>query len=750
MKKNLILFAAVLLLPVCAFAQDCGPFMIGKSSSRTVEELIQGRISGLDVSSQTGSSISAVSTIIRGVNSLQTPSSPLWVVDGVIIADPFDVDDPLWDSGARVYSAPQNSFLGIDVNDIESVEILKDLSATAIYGSQGANGVIIINTRISKPLTSPLGLEWNSNVALSDGGYISHNHNASFSGTSGRTNYYVSGFYRSSDENDAESQRGGFRFNFNSKANSVLKLGLNASMSIVSADALNPLLSADADIDDHTGEYRTTDGCYVMFNPFRGFNLKADLGIDYRVKRRYYWYGPSVGPGIEKNGAASISTYADFCYNSSISASYNRYFGKSKVDLLVSAGAMGSSVNTKVMCGYNFFDYSLRSKGMSLASGTSTNRDNGWEETTLSGCFRARYDYGSIAGIEISARADRNSLSNLGFIVYPAVSVHTDILSILPDKLSWLSSLVMTAGWGKAGYDDYVPYLWMDRFTRNCPEVDANYQAFYNGFFSGMSSEWNLGLDASILDGRVNAAIKYYSKSTRESLRFYCKGEEFGTSGHWIFCSPEELFSECGAISNRGLELDLSADIIKNDDWHWIAALNAARNINVVVETPGLDSPVDPLCGLWTTSNIVSLPAHSLVGYELDESGYYRDLTTDGNITEVDMKYLASACPDFVFGLSTVLCYRRFTFDALVCGRIGASYFDYGAMIEDRSMPSTKYVRSADVVKPTRIALSYDVPLKSDSIGLDLSLSTINRMPCLGYSAFCQSASYLAGLRLRF
>lgn len=115
-------------------------------TSNSVEDYIQGRAAGVYVSS-TGFEPGAPTSIkIRGTNSLTGNSQPLYVIDGIIVNSATeDVADPL--TGGNSYLSPQAGITGLNPRDIESVEILKDASATAIYGSRGSNGVVIITTK---------------------------------------------------------------------------------------------------------------------------------------------------------------------------------------------------------------------------------------------------------------------------------------------------------------------------------------------------------------------------------------------------------------------------------------------------------------------------------------------------------------------------------------------------------------------------------------------------------------------------
>jgi TonB-dependent starch-binding outer membrane protein SusC len=102
-----------------------------KAPVASFDQALAGRIAGVNVSSGEGTPGATMNIVIRGNNSLTQENSPLYVIDG------FPVEDPTVGSS-------------INPNDIESIDVLKDASATAIYGARGANGVIIISTKKGK------------------------------------------------------------------------------------------------------------------------------------------------------------------------------------------------------------------------------------------------------------------------------------------------------------------------------------------------------------------------------------------------------------------------------------------------------------------------------------------------------------------------------------------------------------------------------------------------------------------------
>ena len=118
------------------------------SHSNTIDKLLQGRAAGVQVLSNGGSPDSGISIRIRGVSSFNGSTEPLYVVDGVII-NAGGGGETLLSQGEDNAATDEttNGLMGLNPRDIASMEILKDASATAIYGALGANGVILITTK---------------------------------------------------------------------------------------------------------------------------------------------------------------------------------------------------------------------------------------------------------------------------------------------------------------------------------------------------------------------------------------------------------------------------------------------------------------------------------------------------------------------------------------------------------------------------------------------------------------------------
>lgn len=117
--------------------------VFASSPSPTLDGALGGAVAGLNVTAASGQPGAASSIRIRGGNSVNASNEPLYVIDGFI----YNKDAGAAKTGLGAIESSLNPLSTVNPMDIESVEVLKDISATAIYGSRGANGVILVTTR---------------------------------------------------------------------------------------------------------------------------------------------------------------------------------------------------------------------------------------------------------------------------------------------------------------------------------------------------------------------------------------------------------------------------------------------------------------------------------------------------------------------------------------------------------------------------------------------------------------------------
>jgi TonB-linked SusC/RagA family outer membrane protein len=297
---------------------------IEKTVNTTLEQAIQGRAAGVYVTQNSGQPGGGMSINIRGVSSLNR-TQPLYVIDGIQIQGTEDV--------SYGTSSSSNPLSGLNPADIEDVQILQGPSATAIYGSRGTNGVVLITTKRGKagdlkinytyqynlqtpPQNLPMmnlsqyaqyvkdyhslaggntpeefldpsilgkGTDWQSelfrNAAM-------NKHQLSLSGGNNNTTYYMSGEYLD-QEGVAEGsgfKRYGFRLNLDNKPRTWLTIGANINASQTNenltatnyGDAQSPLIANALRLTPQV-PVKNLDGSWGGSDPVNGANQYAPI-----------------------------------------------------------------------------------------------------------------------------------------------------------------------------------------------------------------------------------------------------------------------------------------------------------------------------------------------------------------------------------------------------------------------------------------------------------------------------------------
>lgn len=137
------------------------------SDKFSIDQMLTGQVAGMSVTTTGGGPSATPKIRIRGTSSLYGNTAPLWVLDGIILDD----NSVNWDASGNLDPLAEdaqylvgNAIAGVNPNDIESITVLKDASATAIYGVQAANGVIVVTTK--KGRNGPAQVTYNGSVSI--------------------------------------------------------------------------------------------------------------------------------------------------------------------------------------------------------------------------------------------------------------------------------------------------------------------------------------------------------------------------------------------------------------------------------------------------------------------------------------------------------------------------------------------------------------------------------------------------------
>ena len=138
--------------------------VFSQSQAPTLDGALSGQVAGLSVTASSGQPGADSQIRIRGGNSVNASNEPLYVIDGFI----YFKDASAGSTGLGGIEGSLNPLATINPNDIESVEVLKDVSATAIYGSRGANGVILITTKKGQRGDRQAHINYTYNIGVSN------------------------------------------------------------------------------------------------------------------------------------------------------------------------------------------------------------------------------------------------------------------------------------------------------------------------------------------------------------------------------------------------------------------------------------------------------------------------------------------------------------------------------------------------------------------------------------------------------
>ena len=788
MKYNKIIIAAMCLAvsSICVSAQVVTDTLeFSKSVSVTPASILKGKISGVRVSSTDGGPNSALNVNIRGINTIHGDSQPLWIVDGVMLSNGLNQNldafwqrggfttkgDPIPDYSELSYTSAMNLMAFINPYDIESIEVLKDASATAIYGSQGANGVILVKTK------TPSEGAWNVRAAANCGvdfgnrtgnafrPAVSGNYTAGVGGNVNNVSYDVSAFFRNTNGvvPRTSSNYGGLKVSMETRANSVVWFGMSTLLGLGNfSNAAGPAylgkpstmmlsrypdrFSGDSvdgwldDFDDDVEDYRAVTSINLRINFTPNLYLKIDGGADINNNTRRIWYGQGTSFGARVNGAASIMTSTLFNYNGRALLSYNCYIsGRHHLTANLSADAVGCKNKFGVMNGTTFDLPYLRARGLSAMS-SSANAHKFTRHHVIWGVYGSvNYDFDGFFKINALYRGDFSpKYTGPKHIGYPELDAELNLHKIIFPEFKAVSDFVILGGYGTSGREEYVPYELLGNWMNEYPSIDAGTEVFHDGLQRLFTREWNAGIRLGFASGRVNLSAKYYNRQTKDNFDIYNFGKESGTYIIWATKGKVE-YSSAALLRNSGFEFDFDAYILSGRTVSWSLFANASYNANRIVEAPASEMTGGSVGkNIYVNAFVPMRPAASFYGYIDKEEGGLKDLNNDGEITDVDKVILGNPVPVVSASLGSTLSLYGATLDILFDGAFGHDIVNAGKMIvSGRSKLSSNYVEKGDYFRLSRLSVGYDIPLKSRIVKkLKVNVSALNLFTVTGYSGW--------------
>ena len=646
----------------------------------TVENMLNGKVSGVYVAPGSGQPGSNGAVQIRGRATLSGSTSPLWVIDGVIVGEDPGVLNP---------------------SDIENMTILKDAASTAIYGSQGANGVIIVTTKMGKSekmkinASVKLGVStmtngkmevmngaelydyyasfpnqedikfsrWNPELRnanfdwgeLASQAGFTQDYNISLSGGNEKMSSYFSlGYY--SEEGTVKGykyDRYSFRYRSNYKPFSWLTIKPNISGSMKNTDdsqydytAKYTMFPWDSPYDEdgnlvpdrYSGWVDSSDLNYLNsisygnhtarktyeFSGNFDFDIKITDWLTFTSVNNYRWTGyfQSTYTDPRTDSASGVQGRVEEEQTNNIQRytnqylTFNKIFGKHSVQALLAYEFMDTSAKV------------INAKGTGIVSGfevldaTATPEEVGgnlteWAKQSV--FAKANYTYDNRYLAEVSLR--RDGASNFGddkkYGNFFSISAGWNINREKWFKADWVDVLKLRASYGSVGNIPYSKYPQYGLYS-----VSSN----YNGIPAILISQ--VGNKDLTWEQTYTAGVGIDANCLNNSMRFVFDYYNKYTSNILYQVPVSGLtgitsrWQNVGEMRNSGIEITIGGDIIRTKDWLWSLDLNMGYNKNKLEKLYGDDPNMMIIGGGGNDTSIAGAAEKVLkVGYSTDR--YY-------------------------------------------------------------------------------------------------------------------------------
>lgn len=767
------------------------------------DEQLQGKVSGVQIAQNTGVPGEALNIRLRGATSINANNNPLYVIDGIFInGESLQTIN----TGGKATSP----IADINPSDIESIEVLKDAEATALYGSRGANGVILITTKRGKYSQSTkidlnlysgrakairlwelttgeehaiLVNEYFRNIGkeepfrpVSEGGRglpseqqtydrLSeafrtaglYNADIALYGGGENTTYYIGGGYNSQESilRPISFGRTSFRVNLDQGVNARVKIGTSNALSrttrnqgragdgpqggILQAALHTPtylspynaegVLVGRAGFDNLTlllENYDVTNkslryigNIYGELQILPSLKLRSTFSVDYNnYNEREYWNSLLIA-GSPDGLATSAITQATTWINEQTLTFRKKIDDRHSFGVLVGNTLQETSFELTSASGRGFASNSF--KLISSAATTTSSQD--WDKFTLASFFgRVDYGYKNTYLIDFSIRADGSSKFAKGkqWGYFPAVGIawHIKNEGFLRD-VEWVSELKLRSSYGVTGNQNGINSfasrkLWsgLNASYQNVagisPESLANEELSWE-----KTTQFNIGVDASIFKNSINLSINYYNKYTKDGLLTKVLAATTGFQSY---------IDNAVEISNKGFEFSLSSNNIKTAHFSWTTAFNIARNVNRIER---LESPMNfgsrdlilfkegyPMYSFWVYNQLYVDPETG--------NAVYEDVNKDGKITTDDRQILGSIWPDYFGGFSNSFNYKGFDLNAFFSFSVGNKVYNHNRFFGEGggARDAARVIFASNLARWQKPGDITDIP-KSDGVNVN-------------------------------
>ena len=713
-----------------------------------IEDALNGRMSGVQVMSS-GVPGGAMKIRVRGTSSVNKSNDPLYVVDGIV---------------------RETGLEGINPEDIQSIQVLKDASSTAIYGARGANGVVMVQTKTGKAGATQVtfdatfgvsnaynlpeamsakqyaqalvdykgvaqdavqgyldgsksGIDWMDQLTQTG---VTQNYKVAVSQGNEKTQTYFSANYMDQKGviTDTNSKRYAVKANMHNKIFDWLEMTTDINLSQTDNSGVgfgqnqeNPIwvglnFSPTMEMMDDNGNYnkdpynciqnnpygivhgtqndrkRTMVNGHVdlKFNILKGLTFTTTNAIDYNDYKSYSFTSAKV------NKAGNNMGNSDATVTALQSTNNLTYMGKWGEHNLTATGVWEVSSNEVRRLGLTGTGLAHEQLGYwNVADATIKTPSNGYSKwTMLSGVTRLMYNYADRYMLTGTFRADGSSrFTNKKWGYFPSVAAawtvsNEKFFEPVQDVVNYLK---IRASWGIIGNQDIAPFSTLANLgtTSFNYGTDTNYTGYWAGGIATPDLTWekvnqvDLGFDLGFLNNRLSLGVDFFWKKTTDALIKQTTTGYLGNVGYW---------TNAGEVSNKGVDINVTAHIIQTKDLQWTSTINAGylknevtkltaqtKRIYGAVPSPGT---VDECTIITEGEAIGTFYGFKWAGLKKTEAGYIDTYyAADGSITatpnkDTDRFVLGHANPDFTFGWNNSVNYKNWDFNMFCNAAFGA------------------------------------------------------------------------------
>ena len=820
-------------------------FTVGKVGDAA--DLIKGKVAGLSIAKGSGDPNATSAIRLRGVISVNGSTTPLILIDGV--------------EGDLSTVAPEN---------IEAIDVLKDASAAAIYGTRGANGVILITTKTGKReahttasysgyvSASQFGKKLDFMTAedvragktnFTDKGYdtdwldaisrtgFTHNHNFNISGVTKQTTYSADFTYRKEDGVIMNTYAEDIRMRFDVShwmLNDMLKVNLNmvkkwhknSATNATATDQSNiyrqaiarnptaPIYNEDGSynedfgvnyyynpvgmLEERLGNYtyeETRAAGNITFEPIKGWQTNLMLATS-RFGAHDKGYNTSDYYGNQLNqwtGYAYHTNSESFQNNLELTSKYDLNVGKHRMNAMVGYSYQYYKYEQNYANNYNFptdfFQWNNLGIGQALKEGKAGMGSSASENTLIGFFARVSYAYDNRYNLLVSVRREGSSKfgDNNKWGTFPSASLGWTISNEEFMKgITWLNNLKLRAGFGITGVIPNDPYISLTKYA-----YGSSYYYSDGKWLPGLSvssnpnpdlrweksTEFNVGLDWSVLDNRLGGSIDVYNKKTTDLLFLY------------TVPTPPNLFNStlanAGSVRNQGIEVAVNAVPVRTKDFEWKTVVTVSANKNKLLslsndmyesnsfmDTGGLGEPINITTHRMEEGRALG-EFYGLKSVGVSENGLFLIEKPDGEVVEFSndqlkndeyRQYLGSGLPKVYLGWTNNLSYKNWDLSMQFTSQLGfkilnepRAFYENNSIAYNRlksveeapyggqytlssSQPQTfvsYYLEDGDFLKLTNLTIGYTFPIKKNNKyikGVRAYLSGDNLFCITGYS----------------